>query len=91
VVNAEKAIARKAFARALERELEEVIRKAKEMASRLQQPSDVWDLEYYLTGTRQAAAALLKSPLSEPGRLFGGGFWCLGILRSAISIALFKQ
>ena len=49
----EKAIARKAFDAALGRELHEVIQEAKKMASRIQQPSDLWDLEYYLTQRRK--------------------------------------
>jgi hypothetical protein len=49
----EKAIARKAFDVALGQELHEVIQEAKKMASRIQQPSDLWDLEYYLTQRRK--------------------------------------
>jgi len=50
---AEKAVARKAFDAALQRELAAVIRKAKEMAARIEEPSELWDLEYYLTKRRQ--------------------------------------
>jgi len=49
----EKAIARKAFDAALGQELHEVIQEVKKMASRIQQPSDLWDLEYYLTQRRK--------------------------------------
>jgi hypothetical protein len=49
----EKAIARKAFDAALGQELHEVIQEAKKMAIRIQQPSDLWDLEYYLTQRRK--------------------------------------
>jgi hypothetical protein len=49
----EKAIARKAFDVALKRELQEVIQEAKQMTSQIQQPSDLWDLEHYLTGCRK--------------------------------------
>jgi len=49
----EKTIARKAFDAALGRELHEVIQEAKKMASQIQQPSDLWDLEYYLTQRRK--------------------------------------
>jgi hypothetical protein len=45
----EKAIARKAFDAALGKELREVIQEAKKMANEIQQSSDLWDLEYYLT------------------------------------------
>ena len=49
----EKAIARKAFDAALKRELHEAIQEAKQMASQIQQPSDLWDLEHYLTERRK--------------------------------------
>ena len=49
---AEKAIARKAFDLALQRELEAVIREAKDQAARVEQPSDLWELEHYLTQRR---------------------------------------
>jgi hypothetical protein len=49
----EKAIARKAFDAALGQELHEVIQKAKKMANEIQQPSDLWDLESYLTQRRK--------------------------------------
>ncbi len=50
----EKRIAREAFERALEREFEAVIRSAKEMAGKIRQPADLWDLESYLTQSRKA-------------------------------------
>ena len=49
----EKTIARKAFDAALGRELHEVMREAKKMASQIQQSSDLWDLEHYLTQRRK--------------------------------------
>jgi Photoprotection regulator fluorescence recovery protein len=49
----EKTIARKAFEAALGRELHEVIQKAKQMANEIQQSSDLWDLEHYLTQRRK--------------------------------------
>lgn len=49
---AEKAIAREAFDRALHRELAAVVRKTKEMAGKIEQPSDLWELESYLTRRR---------------------------------------
>jgi hypothetical protein len=39
---AERAIARKIFDAALRRELQEVMREAKEMANRIKEPADVW-------------------------------------------------
>jgi hypothetical protein len=49
----EKAIVRTAFDAALGRELHEVIQKAKQMANEIQQSSDLWDLEHYLTERRK--------------------------------------
>jgi hypothetical protein len=49
---AEKAVARKAFNQALHSELEGVMVEAKKRAERIQQPSDLWDLERYLTERR---------------------------------------
>jgi Photoprotection regulator fluorescence recovery protein len=51
--HAEKTIARKAFNQALAREFEAVIREAKQMAAKIEQPSDLWDLEAYLTHRRK--------------------------------------
>jgi hypothetical protein len=48
----EKALARTAFDAALGRELHELIQEAKKMASQIQQSSDLWDLEHYLTQRR---------------------------------------
>ena len=49
----EKMIARRAFDAALGRELHEVIQRAKQMANEIQQSSDLWDLEHYLTQRRK--------------------------------------
>src|ERR1035437_5460694 len=49
----EKAIARTAFDAALKRELQDVMRKTKQMANQIQQSSDLWDLEHYLTERRK--------------------------------------
>ena len=49
---AEKVVARKAFDSALHREFETVIIEAKKRADKIQQPSDLWDLERYLTERR---------------------------------------
>jgi Photoprotection regulator fluorescence recovery protein len=51
--SSEKTIARKAFDAALGVELHEVIQEAKKMASQIQQSSDLWDLEHYLTERRK--------------------------------------
>ena len=50
---AEKAIAGKAFDLALRRELDAVIREAKDRAVKVEQSSELWDLEHYLTQRRQ--------------------------------------
>src|SRR3974390_653654 len=49
----EKAIARKVFDDALGRELLEVIKEARRRANHIQQSSDLWDLEQYLTERRR--------------------------------------
>ena len=49
----EKGIARRAFDAALGRELHEIIQRAKQMANGIQQSSDLWDLEHYLTQRRK--------------------------------------
>lgn len=48
----EKAVARKAFNQALQRELEAVIVEAKKRAAKIRQPSDLWELESYLAERR---------------------------------------
>jgi hypothetical protein len=50
---AEKAVARRAYDAALERELREVMEDARQRANRIRQPSDVWGLERYLTQRRK--------------------------------------
>ena len=44
----EKFVARRVFDDALDRELQELIRKTKELANKIEEPSQLWDLEYYL-------------------------------------------
>lgn len=50
---AEKAIARKAFEAALEREFKAVIAETKKMASKIEGPSELWELERYLGERRK--------------------------------------
>jgi hypothetical protein len=50
---AEKAVARNAFDLALSRELEAVIREARNRAARISEASELWDLERWLTHRRQ--------------------------------------
>lgn len=49
----EKAIARTAFDAAQKRELQDVIRKTKQMANQIKELADVWELEHYLTERRK--------------------------------------
>ena len=49
----EKIVARKAFDAALKRELHEVMQETRRMASQIKEPSDLWDLERYLTERRK--------------------------------------
>ena len=67
----EKAIARKAFDAALKRELHEVIQEAKQMASQIQQPSDLWDLEHYLTERRKEIDRKYDYRYSQLTHVFG--------------------
>ena len=48
----EKAVARRAFDLALGRELEAVVREAKHKAAKIQEPSELWELERWLTERR---------------------------------------
>jgi len=49
----ERAIARAAFDAALKRELQDVIRKTKQMANQIKEPAGLWELEHYLTERRK--------------------------------------
>ena len=67
----EKIIARKAFDAALGRELHEVIQEAKKMASQIQQSSDLWDLEHYLTERRKEIDRKYDYRYSQLTQVFG--------------------
>jgi len=67
----EKAIARTAFDAALGRELYEVIQKTKQMANAIQQSSDLWDLEKYLTERRKEIDRKYTYHHSELTQVFG--------------------
>ncbi len=67
----EKAIARKAFDAALGRELHEVIQETKQMASQIKQPSDLWDLEHYLTQRRKEIDRKYDYRYSQLSQVFG--------------------
>ncbi|PYX50162.1 MAG: hypothetical protein DMG76_35410 [Acidobacteria bacterium] len=67
----EKAIARKAFDAALKRELHEVIQEAKQMASQMQEPSNLWELEHYLTERRKQIDRTYDYRYSQLTLVFG--------------------
>src|SRR5260370_12160647 len=67
----EKAVARAAFDAALGRELHEVIQKAKQMANQIQQSSDLWDLEHYLTQRRKEIDRKYDYRYSQLTQVFG--------------------
>jgi hypothetical protein len=67
----EKAIARTAFDAALGRELHEVIEKTKQMANAIQQSTDLWDLEHYLTQRRKEIDRKYDYRYSQLTQVFG--------------------
>jgi len=68
---AEKAIARKAFDLALGRELDALIREAKDRARRIEQPPELWELERYLTQRRKDIDRLYDYRYSMLPLIFG--------------------
>jgi len=67
----EKAIARTAFDAALKRELQEVMRKTKQMANQIKEPADVWELEHYLTERRKEIDRTYDYRYSRLTHVFG--------------------
>ena len=67
----ERAIARKAFDAALKRELQGVMREAKQMANKIKEPADVWDLERYLTQCRKDIDRRYEFRSSRLTQVFG--------------------
>src|SRR5271169_3890731 len=67
----EKLIARTAFDAALGRELHEVIQETKKMSSQIQQSSDLWDLEHYLTQRRKEIDRKYDYRYSRLTQVFG--------------------
>ena len=67
----ERLIARTAFDAALGRELYEVIQEVKKMASQIQQSSDLWDLESYLTQRRKEIDGKYDYRYSRLTHVFG--------------------
>jgi hypothetical protein len=69
--HAEKHIVRKAFELALDREFQAVIRNAKKMASTIEQPPDLWNLERYLTQSRKKIDRIYDYRYSVLTEVFG--------------------
>lgn len=67
----EKVIARRVFDAALGRELHEVIQEAKKMASQINESSDLWDLEHYLTERRKEINRKYDYRYSQLTQVFG--------------------
>ena len=67
----EKAIARTAFDAALKREFHQVIQEAKQKASQIKEPEDLWDLEHYLTERRKEIDRKYDYRYSQLTQVFG--------------------
>jgi Photoprotection regulator fluorescence recovery protein len=67
----EKAVARTAFDAALKRELQEVMQETKQMASQINEPADLWDLEHYLTQRRKEIDRKYDYRYSQLTHVFG--------------------
>ena len=67
----EKAVARTAFDAALKRDLHEVMEEARQMANQIEQPSDLWDLEHYLTQRRKEIDRKYDYRYSQLTHVFG--------------------
>jgi hypothetical protein len=67
----EKAIARAAFDAALKRELQDVMHKTKQMAKQIKEPTDVWELDYYLTERRKEIDRTYDYRYSQLTHVFG--------------------
>ena len=67
----EKAIARQAFDAALKRELYELMQEAKEIARKINRPSDLWDLQEYLSQRRNEIKDKYDYRYSHLTQVFG--------------------
>jgi len=67
----EKANARRAFDAVLRWELQEVMQETKRMAIQIKEPSDLWDLEQYLTRRRKEIDHKYNSRGSQLTHVFG--------------------
>jgi Photoprotection regulator fluorescence recovery protein len=71
----ERAIARRAFDRILQQELDAAIRSTKEMAARITQPHELWELEHHLTEVRKAIDRKYEYKYSKLVRFFADLVW----------------
>jgi hypothetical protein len=67
----EKAIARKAFDAAWKLEIQQVMQEAKQKASQIKEPEDLWDLEHYLTEHRKEIDRKYDYRYSQLTQVFG--------------------
>ena len=67
----EKAIARKVFDAALKREIHELMREARQITAQIKQPSDLWDLQEYLTQRRKEIDRKYDYRYSHLTQVFG--------------------
>lgn len=67
---AEKKVARRAFDLALERNLSEIIAEAKRRMVNVADPSDLWELEAYLTESRKTVDRVYQYRYSDLLRVF---------------------
>lgn len=79
--NSERKIVRRAFEQALKQELQEVLLQAKKMAAQIKDPTELWELEKYLTDRRkeinrryefrESRLSLVFGTLLHEGRITG--------------------
>src|SRR5882757_4517595 len=66
----EKKVARRAFDQALDRHLSAITKEAKRMMSNVADPSDLWQVEAYLTESRKTVDRLYQFRYSDLLRVF---------------------
>jgi hypothetical protein len=67
----EKTVARAAFDAALKRELQEVMQEAKQMATQINEPAALWDLEHHLTQRRKEIDRKYEYKYPQLTQVFG--------------------
>ena len=67
----EKTVARTAFDVAVKRELQEIIQEAKQMASQIKEPADLWELEHYLIQRRKEIDRKYEYKYAQLTHVFG--------------------